>query len=148
MQNTLRYITVWFLTLNLLVATVGLTVHSLYCICKDSLSLSVFELENQCGQPIDENLPSCCKVELAEKSCDKNHDCENKDAKYVKLATQFVLNEVELTLESPELQVEKTDFAIVDDVLVVEIGGEYFNKPPPLRPFGKKLLPFFQSFLC
>ncbi len=148
MKSTLRHITVWFLTLNLLIATMGLTVHSLYCICKDSFSVSVFEIESQCGQPIDDNLPSCCKAELAEKSCTENHDCEDKEAKYFKLATQFVINEISLNLQKPNLQVVKSDFIIIHDAVVAEVDGAYFNKPPPIRPFGKSLLPHIQSFLC
>ena len=148
MQKTLRHIIVWFLTANLLVSTMGLTVHSLYCICKDSLSLSVFELESHCGKPIDASLPDCCQVELTAMTCDKDHDCENKDSKYVKLTTQFVSNAVELDFKTPFIQIFKANFIIIDDVMVTDIGGQYFNKPPPDKPYGKTLLPFLQSFLC
>ena len=148
MQKTLRHITVWFLTLNLLVATMGLTVHSLYCICKDSLSLSVFEFESQCGKQIDENLPSCCKATFAEKKCGKDHDCENKDSKYVKLTTQFVLNEVDLTLQTLDFVVSKTVFIIIEDAMVRDVERENLNKPPPDQPYGKTLLPYIQSYLC
>ena len=148
MQKTLRHITVWFLTANLLVSTMGLTVHSLYCICKDSLSLSVFELESHCGKPIDDSLPECCQAEWTAMTCDKDHDCEDKDSKYVKLATQFIANEFELDSKTPTFPIKKSDFIITDDVMVTEIGGEYLNKPPPDKPFGKNLLPFIQSFLC
>lgn len=148
MQKTLRHITIWFLTANLLVSTMGMTVNSLYCICKDSLSLSVFELETHCGKPIDASLPDCCQAELTASTCDEDHGCEDKDSKYVKLTTQFLANEVEFELQTPVIQVFKTDFIIIDDVMVSDIGGEYFNKPPPDKPFGKTLLPFYQSFLC
>ncbi len=148
MQKTLRHITVWFLAANLLVSTMGLTVHSLYCICKDSLSLSVFELESHCGKPIDASLPDCCQAEWTAKACDEDHGCEDKDSKYVKLTTQFVANEVELKSKTPDFQIKKSDFIIIDDVMVTEIGGQYFNKPPPDKPYGKTLLPFIQSFRC
>ncbi len=148
MQKTLRHITVWFLTANLLVSTMGLTVHSLYCICKDRLSLSVFELESHCGKPIDDSLPECCQAELTAMTCGEDHDCEDKDSKYVKLATQFILNEFESDSKTPTFQIKKSDFIIIDDVMFSDIGGEYFNKPPPDKPYGKTLLPFIQSFLC
>jgi len=148
MQKTLRHITVWFLTANLLISTMGLTVNSLYCICKDRLSLSFFEIESHCGKPIDASLPDCCQAEWTAMTCAEDHDCEDKDSKYVKLMTQFLTNEVELAVHAPDFQILKADFIIIDDVMVSDIGGEYFNKPPPDKPFGKTLLPFIQSFLC
>jgi len=148
MQNILRHGLVWFLTLNLLVSTMGLTVHSLYCLCKDSISISVFEPDSKCGQPIDENLPSCCQKTIEDSFCQKDHDCEKKDAKYVKLNVDFVVENSVFQLQLPDLpQLVKVDFIIVDEVMA-NIGGEYYNKPPPDRPYGKTLLPFSQSFLC
>lgn len=149
MQNTLRHIIVWFLTANLLVSTMGLTVHSLYCICKDSLSISVFEIDSRCGQPLSDDLPSCCKATLEASTCSKDHDCEDKDSKYVKLASQFVVNEMNLELQVPDLQEVAVLRIIIDDeVLATHTGGQYYNKPPPILPFGKSLLPHIQSFLC
>ena len=148
MQKTLRHITVWFLTANLLISTMGLTVHSLYCICKDSLSLSVFEIESQCGKLLDDSLPTCCRADLAASTCSKDHDCENKDSKFVKLTTQFLISDAAIELQIPDFQIVKSDFIIIDDVMVADLYIENFNKPPPDKPFGKTLLPFIQSFLC
>lgn len=148
MQKTLRHGLVWFLTLNLLASTMGLTVHSLYCLCKDSLAISVFEPEFHCGQPINENLPSCCKKTLEESFCQKDHGCEKKDAKYVKLDVDFVLEKTDSELQFSDFQELVVVFAAPEKTIVINLGGEYYNKPPPPKPFGKTLLPFFQAFLC
>lgn len=148
MQKIFRHGLVWFMTINLLVSTMGLTVHSLYCLCKDSIAISVFEQTSKCGQPIDEELPSCCQKTLEESFCQKDHDCEKKDAKYVKLDVDFVLEKIDFELRLPDFQEVATVFIIIDDVLVSDIGGEYYNKPPPEKPYGKRLLPFTQSYLC
>lgn len=148
MHKIVQQITVWLMVVNLLVATMGMTVHSLYCICKDNLSLSVFEMETHCNKSSDEKMPSCCASSLAEKKCSKDHDCESKDAKYVKLTTQFVINEVGLDISMPDFQITKNDFIINNDKVVTKVNGARLNKPPPLLPYGKALLPHIQSFLC
>lgn len=148
MQKILRHGLVWFMTMNLLVSTMGLTVHSLYCLCKGSTAISVFEQTSKCGQPIDEDLPSCCQKTLEESFCQKDHDCEKKDAKYVKLNVDFVLEKTDFELRFPDFQFVALLFSIIENEVVITLGGEYYNKPPPEKPYGKTLLPFTQSFLC
>lgn len=85
---------------------------------------------------------------MEETSCQKDHDCEKKDAKYVKLDVDFVLEKTDLELRFPSFQAVVPTFVIIDGPIVTDIDGVYFNKPPPEKPYGKKLLPFTQSFLC
>lgn len=73
---------------SLMVSTMGLTINKLYCICVDELETSFFEIEDRCHQAEK----SICKN--SEKSCctksqHENKPCAEKDAKYLKLNTEF-----------------------------------------------------------
>ncbi len=153
-----KHIIVSTLIAVLLVSTMGINVHTLYCLCKDSLSVSLFELEDACGKKESTvALPSCCQ--RAAQTCHKTddsdpHKCTKKANKYLKLHTPF---------ESAS-SYSFAAFVFIADIPALAFSAfEYIplhsqkataplkNRPPPhryIQPYGKTLLPYIQSFLC
>jgi hypothetical protein len=95
-----RHIIVAFLLINLIVSTIGVSVHSLYCACTHREKISFFPPESTCKADATQ---TCCKQENApdvshlKPCCQKftklkqstAHNCTHKSVKYYKANLTF-----------------------------------------------------------
>lgn len=98
----------WIWMAALLTATMGVSVHQIYCYCAGMGSVSVFFLKDECSaKPLDDTAtPSCCaKKAPARASCcekgdagiaKKHHGCTKKTTKVFQLKPEFTLTESDL----------------------------------------------------
>ncbi|MCC6279464.1 MAG: hypothetical protein IT262_02615 [Saprospiraceae bacterium] len=95
----------WIWMAALLTATMGVSVHQIYCYCADKGSVSIFSIEDECSaQASDEaakpsccakkapTRPSCCEKSGAE-GTNKRHGCTEKTTKVFQLKPEFILSE-------------------------------------------------------
>lgn len=152
MTSKIKNITVYFLILNLVISTMGLTVHVLYCLCKGEQEVSIFNIEDDCAELEKKSATSCCHKGVCSapaevKGVEKNHNCAGKSQTFVKLDTEMVVSEQALELHPPQPMVSHDHTAVV--ILSAQPAFQFhFNKAPPPRPGGQTLLPLIQSYLC
>ncbi|MEZ4950562.1 MAG: hypothetical protein R2879_09585 [Saprospiraceae bacterium] len=84
-----KILTASVLIVVLLVSTMGINLHKLYCICLDKSEISLFEFEKDC--PLEKSVcskdakASCCK-----KPAEGNPlPCKEKKSTYLKIGSQF-----------------------------------------------------------
>jgi hypothetical protein len=151
-----KKITAWLLALNLLVSTMGLTVHTLYCLCRGELSISLFEVQGDCsiaaqsmhGKDCCSKTAGCHSTTASCCSKSQEHQCDTQDKIFVKLNTDFVVRKLKHEIEKLNLTLAPVVFASVLCVVdtVVTALQNYQSPSPPLR--GRAFLPFAQIFLC
>lgn len=90
---------IWIWVFTLLTATIGVSVHQIYCYCVGKTSISFFAVEDPCiaeadarladdccHKPESAALPSCCaKPDQPE----EKHDCTEKTTRFFQLKTEF-----------------------------------------------------------
>lgn len=97
-----RHIIVAFLLLNLIVPTVGVSAHSLYCACTKREKVSFFPPESSCKAdatqacckkepPTDVShiKPCCQKFSKLKQAVSSAHNCTHKTVKYYKANLAF-----------------------------------------------------------
>ena len=92
MHRILHHLFSFSLAGVLFVSTLGLPVHSLYCLCKGETSVFVFGDDNAIGCHAEESA-TCCQVEpvsccSASSACSdpsEDHSCETEEVSFVKL---------------------------------------------------------------
>jgi hypothetical protein len=156
-----KYITVVLLIANLLIANVGFTMNWLFCACKGTTELSLFQIEEHCATNEQDD---CCKKDIKEepiKPCcakfqkflekNKKHDCTKKGKIYCKADIKlFVSKNIEVKpltfdcIEPAALPPFFCSFPVFQEKKVYFS----FQKAPPPRPYNRALLAWVQSFLC
>ncbi len=97
-----RHIIVAFLLLNLIVPTIGVSAHSLYCACTQREKISFFPPQSTCNADASQvccqsetstdvsHLKPCCqKFTKLKQSFAKAHNCTHKSVKYYKANLTF-----------------------------------------------------------
>ncbi len=159
-----RFPFVVLMTASILVSTIGIHVHTLFCYCKGTTSVALFSVpKSECSDTVSKK-ESCCKKEEtshcseeSESCCvKKSHHlpCDKKDVKYFQLKTESlspnwlkffnpdkeVLGEVLAfyfkTYNSEKKCIDSQNYSILPD-----------NKAPP-EPFGKTLCILTENFRC
>jgi hypothetical protein len=100
MSARLRKYVSWSLIAALLVATMGVSVHQIYCYCAGETSISFFDAAPSCGKTAASGdccraeLPACC-AKMAQKSrCEKESDdgdCTKKTTKVFQLKVKYLV---------------------------------------------------------
>jgi len=152
-RNLARRFSPW-LTIYLLVVSVGLPLQRVYCLCKGEQWLSISLSEHECEHEevpealVAEVKSACCLVTDACQSMEKDHGCRNEETIVAQLDVEFVH-------ELSDWNVDFTAFVAlpgapyweqlpeVERVSVMPIRGP---DPPPLAG-GRELLVAHQTFL-
>ena len=165
MNSKTKYITVFLLISNLLIAHIGVSLEWIYCACKGETEVSFFHIEEHCAKTETDdccqkeakeeaNIKPCCrKFQKLEQEINakKTHDCTTKGKTYVKADLKFT------ALEKTDLK--HFDFAVTPFLFLQNTDNQCFvtqknyfsfpnNKAPPPRPYNRELLVLIQSFLC
>jgi hypothetical protein len=143
-----------WLTIYLLVVSIGLPLQRVYCLCKGEQWLSISLSDHECEHEetpkalVAEVKSACCLVTDACQSMEENHGCGNQETIVAQLDVDFVHElsdwKVEFTtiLALPGVPYWE-QLPEVDRVSVMPIRGP---DPPPLLS-GRALLVAHQSFL-
>ena len=137
----------WTWMVALLIATMGVSVHQVYCYCAGMGSVSLFTTPDQCeAERLAETAkPACCAKKMAARSscCEKGghdskkgkHGCTKKSTRVFQLKTEFTLTEKagEKAFHTPlDLTVVPTfEWLPENGFLTAETGIEAFPNPPP-----------------
>lgn len=91
----------------LFTATMGVSVHQIYCYCAGMQTVSFFNVSEKCSAKeaiAAASVPNCCSKEKSEHSCCKkksqdskkeNSGCKKKTTRFFQLKTEFTLTEKE-----------------------------------------------------
>lgn len=139
---------VWVWMTAVLTATVGVSVHEVYCYCKGKARISLFGSgpENGCAAKAEPSRPDCCKhhESAAPKSCCAQKDGGEPDC--TKKSVQVFQLKSEYTVDQPAFFFGKKNFDFplwLHDVpmfkrclrpafCAVEVPAEQPQPPPPL----------------
>ncbi len=145
----------WIWMAALLTATIGVSVHQIYCYCAGMESVSIFSVQDECSaQASDEAaMPSCCaKKAPARSSCcekgdadndTKPHDCTQKTTKVFQLKPEFTLS------ESGWGKIIPVPFDLPPaPALVCQEAGEVFTQLVGIQPFPNPPPPLSGRMIC
>ncbi|HOY05899.1 MAG TPA: hypothetical protein PLO67_10885 [Saprospiraceae bacterium] len=137
----------WTWMVALLIATMGVSVHQMYCYCAGIGSVSLFAMQDKCegDRQTEAAKPSCCTKKMAAKPscCEKGaqgskkgkHGCTKKSTRVFQLKTEFTLTEkaAEKTFHLPlDLPVIPNFQWLPENGLIATNSGiEAFPNPPP-----------------
>lgn len=144
----------------LLTATVGISVHQIYCYCLDrTTSFVLFAPADETGCTMESAaaaLAGCCKKALPP-CCAKSdatadagdHDCTEKSTRVFQLKTEFVVDKpFEKTLDCP-LWLEESPFFTRKTKPALCDAAPLFNKaPPPLPASGRDICLRHEHLRC
>ena len=95
----------WIWMAALLTATMGVSVHQIYCYCAGMGSVSIFSITDACSAKPSDDVPTpacCAKKATTRLSCcekdgtktgKKHHDCTKKTTRVFQLKPEFTLSE-------------------------------------------------------
>lgn len=160
MSATAKKSFAWLWIAALLSATVGISVHRIYCYCQGRTMYTLFEpCKDGCVLlPKVQKTASCCPkaavppaccAEGAHKTPEKDHDCTNKTTKVFQLKTEFVVDKpFEKTFDFP-LWMRDLPFFVRQLRPALCDASAVFNKaPPPSPPSGWQICLDHQLFRC
>ena len=128
-------------------STVGVSLNTLYCFCKGEMTTSFFQIEDNCSLS---DKPLCCKSKG--KSCkiavDKEHNCDTKNSKYLKLDVEVVQPEFDFHKFTLNLASFRPVYATFTVNIPNQVLAKNLNKAPPLIINGQTILLLKQSYLC
>lgn len=151
-RNLARRFSPW-LTIYLLVVSIGLPLQRVYCMCKGEQWLSISLSDHECGHeeskaPVAEVKSACCLVtDVCEVKEDK-HGCGNQETVFAQLDVDFTHVLADWNLADAALVAlpgvpYREQLPVVERVSIIPIRGP---DPPPL-PAGRTLLVAHQTFL-
>jgi hypothetical protein len=142
---------------SLLVSTAGVSVHRVYCFCKNESAVMFFiQPADDCEKKPAET-KNCCKsapktanccTKIVEKST-KKHGCTDRSTKFAKLDVKFLGCEfLPQLIDSPVVTpVSIPFFCEIKAVCPLKISNSG-NVSPPTRLAGRVLLIFIENFRC
>jgi hypothetical protein len=157
-----RHIIVAFLLLNLIVPTVGVSAHSLYCACTKREKVSFFPPESTCKAdasqvccqketvPDVSHLKPCCqKFSKLKQSVSSTHNCTHKSVKYYKANLSFesieTLKLIDYQWIIPCFTFVKYRF-VTQSCLSTFFVAQKYKLPPPLLCLDR--LSWIQTYRC
>lgn len=146
----------WLWVVSLLSATVGISVHQIYCYCVGKTTFSIFdEAKDACAMqvalPMEEaccssDAPSCCSMDAGA----DHHDCTKKTVKVFQLKTEYlVVQPLDKIFEFPVWADEFPEFLKLYRPVICE--AAVLNKAPPEPPppiSGRGICLRHEIFLC
>ena len=156
MSLHLRKYVSWSLIAALLVATMGVSVHQIYCYCAGETSISLFDAAPACGKTdaagdcCRVDLPACC-AKLAQKShCEKQSDagdCTKKTTKVFQLKVKYLVEYEDFKTFAPAALAPVLPVWSLPVAREITYVRKALNKaPPPLS--GREIGIRLQIFRC
>jgi len=148
----------WLWIAALLTATVGVSVHQIYCYCLGKSTVSIFSIHDACAvqerpeatdccrKQAPPEKPSCCQQD--ETSCAAENDgCMEKSTRVFQLKTEFVVDKpFEKHFDCP-LWIEKMPmFRRYFRPAICE--STFTDKSPPPSLSGREICLRLQTFRC
>lgn len=149
----------WLWIAALSTATVGVSVHQIYCYCQGKSVVSLFSIQNACAAEERRDVSDCCRqqasptphscCEREKKSCDgEQNGCMEKSTKVFQLKAEYVVDHpFEKTFDCP-LWIEKMPMfrryfrpAICETIFTDK-------SPPPPSLSGRDICLRLQTFRC
>ena len=139
----------WIWMAALLTATMGVSVHQIYCYCAGMRSVSLFTVQDECSaQKTNEeqaaSIPACCaKKSPAKPACckkgasdtKKEHGCTKKTTRVFQLKTEFTVAESDFgkIVHIPSDIPPTPDFVWYAESTITtqSVGIQAFPNPPP-----------------
>lgn len=161
-----------FLTIYLLIVSLGLPLHKVYCACLDVTDFSLFAGDHQCKLNEEAILAEeiaklgelakfeCCRkkaiesckarIENGEKVIDQDHDCGNEETVLAKLTADYPIQKIADVSQLVHWPTIVPESPALDQAFVAMVPKALPIRgpdPPPL-PYGRTLLVRQQLFLC
>lgn len=117
-----------WLTIYLLVVSIGLPLQRVYCLCKGEQWLSISKIDHECGHegepkaPVAEVKTACCLVMDACQSMEEDHGCGNEET----IMAQF----------DADFTHELSEWNVADATLVTLPGKPYWESLPQVERVG------------
>jgi hypothetical protein len=147
LKKAVRYITIFLLAANVLVASTGLSVHHLYCYCKGKTIASLFHIDDPCEMAPAQPATGCCQKGKCKSSQGDKHDCNSGcNSDYVKLDADYLVFSSEFKLSAPAVSLSPLFLKKWENTAEGTVHLFYTDPSPPLT--GKERLPFLQTYLC
>lgn len=148
----------WLWVVSLLSATVGISVHQIYCYCVGETTFSIFdEAADACAiqsvLPLKDaccgsEAPACCAADSDGNETD--HECTKKTVKVFQLKTEYlVVQPLDKFFEFPVWADEFPEFLKLYRPVICETAPH--NKAPPEPPLplsGRTICLRHELFLC
>lgn len=157
MKRSYRHIALWLFLPSLLVSTGGISLHTLYCLCKGETRVSLFLLPDQCAEKKEKAPVACCAKHKAcpkpatEASPDKqDHDCTKRGVWFAKLNTPFLSVTDDHQFHPVFPEVVLPSFFFIQGNAALGKRQDYLSPEehgPPL-PSGMALRRFLKSYRC
>lgn len=148
----------WLWVLSLLSATVGISVHQIYCYCVGQTTISIFkEAEDACAARemqaeasyCEKDAMSCCSMDDPGVT-DSDHNCTKKTVKIFQLKTEFLVGQpLDKAFDFPVWADEFPEFLKLYRPAICAAAP--LNKAPPAPPpplSGRSICVRHELFRC
>ncbi len=130
----------------LLTATIGVSVHQIYCYCAGMRSISFFAVSDGCSaqKAAVADVPNCCAKKKAVRSCCEKDSkdskkepsgCTKKTTRFFQLKTEFTLSEKDagkVFQTLPDVVVPPAFVGLpLHEITTESAGFQTFPNPPP-----------------
>ena len=147
---------IWTWMFSLLVSTVGVSLHAVYCFCAGKSTISFFEAVDYCTEKQPKVSMECCKKheKKAASCCErpvKERDCTQTTTTVFVLKTDLHLEKNTLKVFDFQFVTEPACFAAPQIISGVAIAATSLNKAPPESPpalSGREICLRGGVFLC
>jgi len=154
MSNFTKKSISWLWMAVLLVSTVGISVHSIYCYCVGETTVSLyFGEEDACLSNIQDEMACCIKDAAIMSCCDKDaseHDCTDETTTVYQLKTEFLVDQPFVKTFDCPAWVEDLPFfkRFTRTVLCSDTPSLLPNANAPPSPTGREICIRHELYLC
>ncbi|MEL6358181.1 MAG: hypothetical protein AAFQ37_14760, partial [Bacteroidota bacterium] len=150
------------LTIYLLLVSVGMPLHKVYCACQGAEFISFWKFEHECqlahhhSEEEEHHTTSCCAAHEESSHCadqfaDEDHDCGTSEMLLFQLDLDFTQQLADVVVENHGHFVFPTAFTALRERHLLYIPKAIPIRgptPPPPILTGRDLLVRHQAFLC
>jgi hypothetical protein len=153
MSNFAKKGIAWLWMAVLLVSTIGISVHSIYCYCVGESNVSIFFAEDDaCLSKVQEEM-TCCTKDAVPTCCeaDKSHsDCTDENVTVYQLKTEFLVDQPFVKTFDCPAWVEDLPFfkRFTRTVLCCDTPSLLPDANAPPSPTGRDICIRHELFLC
>ena len=152
MRHTAYKYVAWIWMAALLSATVGISVHRIYCFCVGETTVSFFAGEDACAAPVAVPSESCCKKVVTRSCCEKPEQdagCTKETVEVVQLKAEFIVEQAftfEKSFDFPAWIQDMPMFKRLTRPVLCDAAFSVFPQPPPLS--GRDICLLHSTIRC